>query len=61
MKANYRAAGINRELRVCRPLVYIREKMLSQVATENKFPVISDNCPACFAAPKERHRIKLLL
>jgi len=23
--------------------------------------VISDNCPACFSAPKERHRIKLML
>ena len=26
-----------------------------------KLPVISDNCPACFSAPKERHRIKLML
>lgn len=23
--------------------------------------MITDNCPACFSAPKERHRIKLML
>lgn len=28
---------------------------------QNKLPVIAENCPACFEAPKERHRIKQLL
>ena len=40
---------------------YVREKMMAQFAEDNKLPVISDNCPACFAAPQERHRVKLLL
>ena len=26
------------------------------VAQLQRLPVIADNCPACFAAPKERHR-----
>ncbi|GFU72466.1 tRNA-cytidine(32) 2-sulfurtransferase [Trichonephila clavipes] len=26
-----------------------------------KLPVIPENCPACFEAPKERHRMKQLL
>jgi len=59
MKANYFVAA--KDLRVCRPLVNVREKTLAQFAKENRLPIIADNCPACFAAPKERHRIKLML
>eukprot|EP00435_Cladocopium_sp_Y103_P068953 s221_g32.t1 len=59
MKANYAVAA--KDLRVCRPLVNVREKTLANFAKENRLPVISDNCPACFAAPKERHRIKIML
>ncbi|KAF4652618.1 hypothetical protein FOL47_010996, partial [Perkinsus chesapeaki] len=59
MKANYYVQ--QGDLRVIRPLVYCREKQLAEFAAENRLPVISDNCPACFAAPKERHRIKVLL
>ncbi|CAE7580786.1 ttcA [Symbiodinium pilosum] len=59
MKANYAVA--EKDLRVCRPLVHVREKTLAQFAKDNRLPVIADNCPACFAAPKERHRIKLML
>ncbi|CAK9062081.1 tRNA-cytidine(32) 2-sulfurtransferase (Two-thiocytidine biosynthesis protein A) (tRNA 2-thiocytidine biosynthesis protein TtcA), partial [Durusdinium trenchii] len=59
MKANYAVAA--KDLRVCRPLVNVREKTLANFAKENRLPVIADNCPACFAAPKERHRIKLML
>ncbi|CAD7938980.1 unnamed protein product [Amoebophrya sp. A120] len=62
MKANY--AIQNQEagaIRVIRPLVYVREKVMAQFAEENKLPIIADNCPACFAVPKERHRVKLLL
>ncbi|XP_077984669.1 uncharacterized protein LOC144439269 [Glandiceps talaboti] len=59
MKANY----IVREgdLRVIRPLVYVREKDTRQFAEQAKLPVIPENCPACFDAPKERHRTKQLL
>ncbi|CAJ1331067.1 unnamed protein product [Effrenium voratum] len=59
MKANYAVAA--KDLRVCRPLAHVREKTLAQFAKDNRLPVIADNCPACFAAPKERHRIKLML
>ncbi|KAF4662112.1 hypothetical protein FOL46_005465 [Perkinsus olseni] len=59
MKANYFVQ--QGDLRVIRPLVYCREKQLAEFASENRLPVISDNCPACFAAPKERHRVKVLL
>merc|ERR1719506_3692712 len=59
MKANY--AVEQGDLRVIRPLTYVRERMTEQMATEFQLPIISDNCPACFATPKERHRVKLLL
>lgn len=59
MKANYFVQ--QGDIRVIRPLVYCREKQLAEFATENSLPVISDNCPACFATPKERHRVKVLL
>merc|ERR1712190_494431 len=59
MKANYYVEA--QDLRVCRPLVNVREKIMAQFAKENRLPIIADNCPACFAAPKERHRIKMML
>jgi tRNA(Ile)-lysidine synthase TilS/MesJ/selenocysteine lyase/cysteine desulfurase len=59
MKANYFVK--DRDLRVIRPLIYVREKMTADFASEANLPIIRDNCPACFAAPKERHRIKVLL
>jgi tRNA(Ile)-lysidine synthase TilS/MesJ len=59
MKANY---TIDKgDLRVIRPLVTCREKLFKDFSDSVKLPVISDNCPACFSAPKERHRIKLML
>jgi tRNA 2-thiocytidine biosynthesis protein TtcA len=59
MKANYRiAAG---DLRVIRPLLYVRERQTRLFARLAALPVIVDNCPACFEAPKERQRIKLML
>jgi len=59
MKAHYRVA--QEDVRVCRPLIYVRESQTAQFARENQLPIIADNCPACFAAPKERHKTKLLL
>lgn len=44
-----------------RPLVYVREKDTRQFAITRHLPVISENCPACFVAPKERFRVKQLL
>ncbi|KAJ9465618.1 tRNA 2-thiocytidine biosynthesis protein TtcA [Diplonema papillatum] len=59
MKANYTVQ--EGDIRVIRPLVHCREKAMRDMAVSNNLPLIADNCPACFAAPKERHRIKLLL
>ncbi|XP_013390956.1 uncharacterized protein LOC106159276 [Lingula anatina] len=59
MKANYTVQ--EKDLRVIRPFVYVREKDLRDFAERQKLPVIPENCPACFEAPKERHRTKQLL
>ena len=40
------------DLRVIRPFVFVRENQLRQFAEKAKLPVISENCPACFEAPK---------
>jgi tRNA(Ile)-lysidine synthase TilS/MesJ len=59
MKANYvNKAG---DVRIIRPLVYVREYMTRQFAKEANLPIIPENCPACFESPKERYRIKTLL
>jgi tRNA(Ile)-lysidine synthase TilS/MesJ len=49
------------DLRVIRPFVYVREVHLRSFADSAHLPVITENCPACFEAPKERHRVKQLL
>lgn len=59
MKAHYTTSVGG--LRVIRPFVYVREKDLREFAESRKLPVIPENCPACFEAPKERHRCKQLL
>lgn len=59
MKANYHAEG--GDIRVIRPLVYTRERALREYATVCDFPVVNENCPACWDAPQERQRMKQLL
>jgi len=59
MKANY--VIDQGDLRVIRPLIYCREKLFKEFVLKNNVPVIQENCPACFSAPKERHRVKVLL
>uniref|UniRef100_T1JEL5 tRNA(Ile)-lysidine/2-thiocytidine synthase N-terminal domain-containing protein n=1 Tax=Strigamia maritima TaxID=126957 RepID=T1JEL5_STRMM len=49
------------DLKVIRPFVYVREKNTRIFAERMKLPVITENCPGCFEAPKERHRTKQLL
>jgi tRNA(Ile)-lysidine synthase TilS/MesJ len=59
MKAHYTIdAG---DLRVIRPLVYVRERQLADFAKTSKLPIILDNCPACFKMPTQRQHIKNLL
>ena len=40
------------DLRIIRPFVYIREVHLRSFADSAHLPVIAENCPACFEAPK---------
>lgn len=59
MKACYE----NREgdVRIIRPLVYVRETQTAAFARSAGLPVVADSCPACFSAPTQRARIKALL
>jgi tRNA(Ile)-lysidine synthase TilS/MesJ len=59
MKASYVVR--DGDLRVIRPLVYVRETETRKFAESNNLPVIPENCPACFSEPKERNRMKQLL
>jgi tRNA 2-thiocytidine biosynthesis protein TtcA len=59
MKAHY--VNDEGDLRIIRPLVYVRERMTRDFAEMNKLPVIADSCPACFAMPTQRQHMKELL
>ena len=54
MKAHY--VVDSGDLRVIRPMVYVREKEAEAFAEDSKMPIVAENCPACFEAPKERFR-----
>ncbi|MGW8309591.1 MAG: ATP-binding protein [Thiogranum sp.] len=59
MKAHYRiSAG---DLRVIRPLVYVRERQTRDFAAGAELPVVYDSCPACFSKPTQRQHMKQLL
>lgn len=59
MKAHYVIdAG---DLRVIRPLVYVRERQTRDFANRGGLPAIADNCPACFRMPTRRIEMKALL
>lgn len=59
MKANYvNDAG---DVRIIRPLVYVREAQLRDFAKNTNLPIIKDNCPACFEMPTQREHFKNLL
>lgn len=59
MKAHY----TNREgdVRIIRPMIYVRERQTADFARKAGLPVVVDSCPACFAKPTERARLKTLL
>ncbi|THD27985.1 tRNA 2-thiocytidine biosynthesis protein TtcA [Fasciola hepatica] len=59
MKANYCIR--QGDLRVIRPLVFVREQQCRTFVEKAKLSIIPENCPACFSAPKERLRIKRIL
>lgn len=59
MKAHYRIdAG---DLRVIRPLVYVRERQTQDFAKAVNLPVVAETCPACFERPSQRAYMKSLL
>ncbi|HOP17659.1 MAG: tRNA 2-thiocytidine biosynthesis protein TtcA [Gammaproteobacteria bacterium] len=59
MKAHYTIdAG---DLRVIRPLAYVRETQTAAFAAAATLPVVPDSCPACFTAPTQRAHTKTLL
>ncbi len=49
------------DLRIIRPLVYVRERQTAAFAESAPLPVIPENCPACFTMPTEREHMKQLL
>ena len=49
------------DVRVIRPFVYVRERQTRDFARKAGLPVIAENCPACFAMPMQRQRMKALL
>lgn len=59
MKAHY--VNDDGDLRIIRPLVYVRERQTRDFATANSLPVIADSCPACFSRPTQRQHMKELL
>lgn len=59
MKACYQNdAG---DIRIIRPLVYVRERQTAAFADAAGLPVVPDSCPACFDMPTERQHMKQLL
>jgi tRNA 2-thiocytidine biosynthesis protein TtcA len=59
MKAHY--VNNDGDLRIIRPLVYVREGATADFAKNQELPVIMENCPACFSKPTQREHMKQLL
>lgn len=59
MKANY--TNQDGDIRIIRPMIYVRERQTTDFAKEVELPVIADSCPACFDMPTEREHMKRLL
>jgi tRNA(Ile)-lysidine synthase TilS/MesJ len=59
MKAHY--LNDDGDIRIIRPLVYVRERQTADFAAEAKLPIIPDSCPACFSMPTQREHMKALL
>ena len=59
MKAHY--LNDDGDLRIIRPLVYVRERLTRDFADSKNLPVVPDSCPACFTMPTQRQHMKELL
>ena len=49
------------DLRIIRPFATARERQIRAFAVDAGLPVISDNCPCCFAKPQQRQTMKQML
>lgn len=49
------------DVRVIRPFVYVRERQTRDFAQRAALPVVPENCPACFAMPRQRQEMKAWL
>ncbi len=56
MKAHY--INDSKDLRIIRPMAYVRERQLVDFAKSADLPVIADSCPACYKMPSEREYFK---
>jgi tRNA 2-thiocytidine biosynthesis protein TtcA len=56
MKAHY--TNDTGDIRVIRPLIYVRERQTAAFAQSAQLPIVTDNCPACFAQPTQRNHVK---
>ena len=59
MKAHY--LNNEKDVRIIRPLVRVRENQTREFAKTANLPVIPDNCPACYSKPQDRAYFKELL
>ena len=59
MKAHY--TNKDGDIRIIRPLAYVRETQTAAFAAEQQLPVMPDSCPACFSMPTQRESMKQLL
>lgn len=59
MKAHY--LNNEKDIRIIRPLVRVRESQTRAFAKAAGLPVIQDNCPACYSKPQQRQKMKELL
>lgn len=59
MKANY--TNQDGDIRIIRPMIYVRERQTTEFSKEFDLPVIPDSCPACYDMPTEREHMKQLL
>jgi tRNA 2-thiocytidine biosynthesis protein TtcA len=59
MKAHY--VNDDGDLRIIRPLAFVRERTTRDFAARHALPVIPDSCPACFSMPTQRQHMKELL
>jgi tRNA 2-thiocytidine biosynthesis protein TtcA len=59
MKANY--TNQDGDIRIIRPMIFVRERQTIEFSEEVSLPVIPDSCPACYAMPTEREHMKQLL